>query len=312
LQEKSNNSIVHIGYHKTATNWFQRYYYPQVTNAEYLHRKKARAAFLSDSGFKFSRTKALHELGVAETRRIILCEEELSGNIHNGGLYGFLSKETAIRIKEVLPDCSVVIFIRNQLSMISSVYSQYIREGGTHSPERYLFHEKYLSETGFSPRYAPLFSFDHFEYLPLVKHYQEVFGEEQVFVYPYEAFNADTKTFMKDFEDSHNIHANWTLVKNQRVNQSYKRHTLYLARLLNLFTYRDVTDKRILINIPYFYKFRRHILKVLNYLPISSAPTAEDNLGREVTEFIRQRYSISNNELRSHLKLPLEKYGYPL
>lgn len=47
------DNIIHIGYHKTATNWFQRIFYPQVTSHQYLHRKRARAAFLGASALRF-------------------------------------------------------------------------------------------------------------------------------------------------------------------------------------------------------------------------------------------------------------------
>lgn len=67
------------------------------------------------------------------------------------------------RLKTVLPNARIVIFIRNQTEMIASVYKQYVKEGGTHSPRRFLHPELYLSEYGFHPAHVPSFSFDHFE-----------------------------------------------------------------------------------------------------------------------------------------------------
>ena len=34
--------IVHIGYHKTATTWFQKHFYPCVRNARFVARERVR------------------------------------------------------------------------------------------------------------------------------------------------------------------------------------------------------------------------------------------------------------------------------
>jgi hypothetical protein len=307
------NSLVHIGYHKTATNWFQRRYYPGIENAHYVHRKRVRQALLSDSAFHFDVRRARQALNAPEGKRLILCEEELSGNIHNGGLFGCLSKEAACRIRDLLPGASVVIFIRNQVDMIASVYNQYVKEGGTHRPRRYLFHERYLSDSGFASRYAPLFSFDHFEYLPLIRHYQRLFGTDRVHVYAFETFRADISGFMRAYEATHGLQAQWPQVKEDRVNLSYKLPVLYLARLLNRFTYQDVIDKRFCFSIPGFYKQRRNVLNAVNRLGfIGGTPGPAAVLGRDVVDYIQQRYAASNRDIVRLLDLPLGQYGYPL
>ncbi len=76
--------LVHIGYHKTATNWFQRSYYPAVTNRTYVHRKRVRAAFLDVHALEFSPDQAIAALEVGHTNGLILCEEELSVYLKSG------------------------------------------------------------------------------------------------------------------------------------------------------------------------------------------------------------------------------------
>lgn len=306
------NALIHIGYHKTATNWFQRNYYPKVTNVNYIHRRLVREALLEDSGFQFDVDESRKRLGCLAEDRVILCEEELSGNLHNGGLFGCLSKEVAYRAKSLLPDASVVIFIRNQISMISSVYGQYIKEGGTHTPKRYLFPHDYLTDSGFAPRYSPLFSFDHFDYLPLIQHYQKVFGQEKVHIYLFEDFRQNLESFMADYASTHDLETNWSNIGLSSVNKSYKKAVIPVARLLNRFTYRDVIDKTVLLDIPYFYKLRRNILSGLNKIPGGKTPNPEELLGKEMVTFIEQRYAESNHKIVDELGLPLQKYNYPL
>ena len=45
--------LVHIGYHKTATTWFQRRFYPQTRNVELVERRRIAEAFLAPRALEF-------------------------------------------------------------------------------------------------------------------------------------------------------------------------------------------------------------------------------------------------------------------
>ncbi|MFB4205482.1 hypothetical protein KBTX_03381 [wastewater metagenome] len=305
--------IVHIGYHKTATNWFQRLFYPGAQGLRYVHRKHVRAAFIHHDAFHFDPATARATLGKRDDEDIILCEEELSGNLHNGGLFGCLSKEVAQRIHRTLPGARIVIFIRNQPAMIASVYKQYVKEGGTHGVNRYLHHAHYLHESGFQPAKAPLFRFEHFEYLPLIRHYQALFGRERVHVFPYEAFARDGEAFVTRFADALGLDVPPQPLHADRVNIGYRRGTLALARLINHFTYRDVVDKRVWLNVPFTYRKGRILLKHLNRLPVLGRQQRPgDLLGRDNMEFIQAYYAHVNAQLEAELGIRLAEFGYPL
>lgn len=306
-------SIVHIGYHKTATNWFQRNYYPNVRNYHYVHRKKVRRAFLSDSGLKFDPERAARALEVESLDGLILCEEELSGNIHTGGLFGCLTKELAGRIHRVLPEAEIVIFIRNQVDMVASVYKQYVKEGGTYSVNRYLFPYRYLPQSGFQPAKAPLFSFDHFDYQALVNLYRKHFGPEHVHVFLYEEFSRDNQAFIKRYAQRFGFEVNLNDVPRTRPNPSFGRLVLPIAKVLNRLSYRDVLYKRYLFHVPGMYKVRGVVLKRLNRLPGFGADASPERiLGDKNVEFIRGYYADSNRQLAVECDLPLADYGYPL
>lgn len=309
-----SDALLHIGYHKTATNWFQRHFYPRVENAAYIHRKKVRQAFLHDSALVFDAGEAVIALGVQEGSRYILCEEELSGNIHSGGLFGFLSKEVGHRLKAVFPDADVVIFIRNQLDMIGSVYKQYVKEGGTHGPERYLFPAKRLPQSGFQPAKVPLFSFDHFDYTALITHYEALFGRDRVHVYLFEDFERDNQGFGQAFAARHGLEVSAEAFGGRKVfNPGYQWGTLYLARLLSLFTREDVIDKHYLLHVPGLYKNVRKLLKHVNRLPVMGGePDARSLLGSRIADGIRLRYAASNRSLAEARGLDLARYDYPL
>jgi Sulfotransferase family len=308
-----NRPIVHIGYHKTATTWFQKSFYPTVRNFAYVPRERVKAALLSDTPFSFDPAKAREVLQLDETLPPILCEEELSGYLHNGGLIGYMSAEMAHRIKSVFPDAQIVIFIRSQADMIAATYQQYIRGGGTHSVRRYLFPKRYLHGAAAEPYKIPRFSFAHFEYDRLIAHYDAIFGRENVHVVLYEAFCSDNAGTLAKMQERLGFEAEPGPKAGRRVNRSYGAALIPFARFLNLFTARTVLDKRTLINIPYWYTVRRFILEQLNATGLfGKAPRPERLLGKEVCTYIADYYVQSNRRLAALRDLPLKELGYPL
>jgi len=307
--------IVHIGYHKTATTWFQKAFYPSVANYAYVDRDRVKQAFLADPPFAFNPEKARAILALDPQMPPILCEEGLSGYLHNGGLGGYLTAEVARRIKAVLPDARIVIFIRSQPSMVASCYQQYLRGGGTYSVRRYLFSENYLQGAAAESYKVPRFSFAHFEYDRLVAYYDGLFGCENVLVVPYESFARDAAgtLAMMTAEFGLEVAEQEPRKFHHRQNQSYGAVLVPLARFLNLFTYRTVGDKRVLFHIPFWYSARRFVLERLNATGLFGAPPGPEKLlGKDVVRWIERRFAESNHRLLTLRQQPLEELGYPL
>lgn len=306
-------AIVHIGYHKTATTWFQTHFYPFVRNARYVPRTLVQDAFLEDTAFHFDPRRTLEKLAVKPDEKVILCEEGLSGYIHNGGYAGFYSKEMAHRIKAVLPDADIVIFVRNQPSIIAASYQQYVKGGGTHSVRRYLFAESYVQGARRELVKCPRFTFDHFEYAPLVARYQELFGKDRVHVFAYEAFRDEPQKFLSNYCTRLKLDAGSKDLSGSTSNRSYGLPTMWVVRVLNLFTNRTVLDKHYVVHIPFWYAIARGIGVALNQLPLLNwSPGPKRLLGPRVHEWITQRYVRTNAELKAMTGLPLEDYGYRL
>lgn len=305
--------IVHIGYHKTGTTWFQKRFYPRVTSHRYIDRERVRRAFIDDSAFRFDPALAPERLGVAPGEDVILCEEGLSGYLHNGGLMGHFSKAMAQRLHQVFPDATIVVFVRAQPEMVASCYQQYVRGGGTHSPRRYLFPDLYLHGAASEAHRIPRFSFDLFDYLPLIDTYTALFGRERVHVHPYEALGADPAGFMAGFKRDLGLEVAEDVAVGRRENGSYALPLIRLARGLNLFTYRTVADKRCLVHIPYWYTVRRALLEAANKCGLfGKPPSARRLLGGDVVDWIRERFWQGNAELARRYALPLGEYGYPV
>jgi hypothetical protein len=305
--------IVHIGYHKTATTWFQRSVYPRVRNFAYVPRERVKRAFLGASALHFDPAATRRELELAPDRPPILCEEELSGYLHTGGLMGFLSKEMAHRIKAVFPDARIVIFVRAQPEMIAACYQQYLRGGGTHAPRRYLWPSDSLRAAAAQPYKVPRFSFDHFDYDRLVAHYAALFGRENVGVYAYEEIQRDARGFLERFAKEQGLDLDLASLSLAKRNASYSRAIAWLARVLNRFTARTVSDKRHWVHVPFWYSLRRRLIEGLNASGLLGARARpEDLLGAQTIAWIGQRFAESNRRLAALVSWDLGAFGYPL
>jgi hypothetical protein len=289
--------IVHIGYHKTATTWFQRSVYPAATSHDFVPRARVQQALLDPPGMAFDPAKARAILGAAdEGRPLLLCEENLSGYIHNGGLHGFLPPAAARRIRQVLPDAQIVIFVRSQASMAAACYLQYVRGGGTHMIRRYLFPSAWLRGAYAQKFKVPRFSFEHLEYDRLVGLYDDLFGRGNVHVYPYESLG-EPRALLRRMEVDLGLRLDPGRLRFDRPNPSWSGRLLPLARFLNHFTARTVEDKRYRLHIPGFYLVRAAALSGLSRIFRDSSPRPLLSAGLE--GWIERRFATSNERLRA-------------
>ena len=56
--------IVHIGYHKTATTWFQKSIWPSLASHDWVPRKVTQEALLNPPGMHFDPAEARRVLGL--------------------------------------------------------------------------------------------------------------------------------------------------------------------------------------------------------------------------------------------------------
>lgn len=282
-------NLFHIGYHKTATTWFQKEFYSKLKQIV-VDRKDIQSFFYDDKEVSFPVDGA------------IFCDEELSGNIHNGGLSSFLSKGIAQKIS-LFKDAEVILFIRNQREIIASSYLQYVKEGGTYSVDRYLYHQEFPRNNR-----ASLFSFSHFDYYNKIRMYEKLVGKNRLHIYLYEDFVLDPKEFMAKFIETHNLNINLESVNFKKNNPSYSYFSLFFGRIMNIFSRKNVLYKYYLLHIPFIYKYTRALLSKIHIFPVNHNRL----LGSKNISLINKRFESSNQKLSQEYKLNLEKYNYPL
>lgn len=183
--------VVHIGYHKTASTWLQAHVFPHLAGLCYRDPLLARvvtnlATAESGTFFVADFRVVLGQIARRSGGRLLLSHEGLSGSLWDG--YGS-GPRNAERIRRVLPDARIIVFVRRQQEMLRSIHAQYVNEGGT----RPLFdfvdgHE--LEGSRFSLR--------HLEYDQLVEHYVNLFGRDRIWVVPYEYLRAEPERFLAE------------------------------------------------------------------------------------------------------------------
>lgn len=174
--------LLHVGYHKTGTTWFQRSLFtPQHGYAQLLDHDEVFAGIVQPHSLHFDPAPVLAKLQERLATAPAECHPVISSEILSGNpFYGGRESEVyAARLARLMPEARILITIREQISAIASTYMQYLRRGGTKPPERFFTDPAVAGYSAFDPV--------HFEYDRLLAHYVDLFGADRVHVETNEA-----------------------------------------------------------------------------------------------------------------------------
>lgn len=169
--------LIHPGYHKTGTTWFQRrLFVPEFGYRQIMDHREIFDLLVRPHGLTFD-PRPVRELiqsrrGPADSGLVdVISSEILSGN----PFYGARESDMfARRLAEVAPDGKVVLTIREQMRMLTAIYMQYVFRAGTARPDTFFKDDPVIGYYAFAP--------EHFEYHRLIQLYRELFGEANVLV----------------------------------------------------------------------------------------------------------------------------------
>lgn len=238
--------LIHVGYPKTGTSWLQAHLFctsgcaglAGVATAARINREIVAPNAL-DFDPELTRLRFEARLRKVEDAGSlpVVSAERLSGAPHAGG---YDSRDLAERLKAVFPEGRVLIAIREQRRMISSLYRQYVRAGGT------LSLRSYLDPPQKGRHSMPSFHLDHLKYDRLIRLYVSLFGEDRVLVLPFELFCEEPREFVSrilrfanlgeeaeraaarlPYDQRENAAFTWTYVSlRRRLNRHFVRHRL--------------------------------------------------------------------------------------
>lgn len=312
----SSGLLIHIGYHKTGTSWLQQFLFkePGLGFETYLERQEPWPLIIKPNSLDFDPSyvaSMLPPLAPIYARGCVpvISSERLSGSPHAGG---YDSKDIADRLKRVFPDARILIVIRNQATILGSIYQQYIKAGGTFRQDDY-----FVTPEAKLKRY-PFFDFDYYAYHRLISYYFELFGSDKVLVLPYEMFINDGRSFVRaivKFVGCSKVNESIldNLPYNHRENRSLSDAQTKRLRTLNVIFGRGGGNlhQPPLLPMPKLTRvLSRYLSKVDEIFPKRS--DRKPSLSQEIAKLAVGRYGHSNRVTSSLIDLDLSMYGYEL
>lgn len=301
--ETMDSPIFHIGHHKTATSWLQDYYFSMHPDINVIsdYREPWKDPFLkyliasSERKFSVRRCQEVFEKQLStvhqpETKTVVSAER-LSGAPFSGGYDSFILAE---RIHACFPNARIIMAIRNQSTMIRSLYKQQIREGyiGLFSDFVYTAH----SWSG------TVFSLDMLEYDLLINKYLDLFSTSNLLVLVYEDFIRDPAVFLNNISDFLGISTFESPDTGRKINKGRNDSKTKRKRLLNHFRKSDMNPFPL---ISLSEGSRRKLYRALSPL---YALSKKELIAAADLEYIKNYYREPNKRLRSLLQRELPDY----
>lgn len=278
----------------------------KVDNVNYLGRygeKNIAQHFLNDgdyilSPFNEGPIKVVSDkiCSFHQDSQIIISDETLVGNPLISGLN---SKAVAQRLFSTLMEAKIFIVIREQCSMILSLYFQYLRAGGTLKLTSFLRNKYNVTSALFSPSV--------FCYSDLIDYYQKLFPG-RVLVLPYEMIDANNYQFLKELSQFANLHINPDIIQNNKRHNVTSNHGFEASiRPLNYLT-RSKFHKP-MINIPGIRSVKVNLSHSFSFLKFNKYKT--DSLKLIDGQF-GDLFRLDNDKLSDLVNFSLKKYKYKL
>ena len=310
--------LVHIGYHKTGTQWIRhRFFGDSATGYRWLGKQPVdhpvkqlvRVRPLDfDAGAIRGAFEPLLAAAEAEGLLPVVSFPRLSGHPYSGG---FDSKEIADRLKQVFPDARILIIIREQASIITSSYKQYVEAGGTCKPRQYLDPPKQEWR-------VPHFDLGHFEYDRLIRYYHSLYGPEAVLALPYEQFVRDGPAFIRSIGEFAGRPVPEEAIARMpfsRWNPAKSALAIAASRPLNRFGPRTDLNPAPLVESMAVYRLAKRLRKAnlrKQRLTRTLAANSEERLRQVVRDVIGDRYRESNRATAELIGVDLAEYGWKL
>jgi hypothetical protein len=297
-----SKTIIQIGYPKTATTWFNNYFFPKISNANVI--------FYDNISFDISENNERFEIvnfhPPVEKELLLVATNSFAGLVKGrweNGKYRFLFIKN---LKERFPDAEIVVFLRNQLDFLASLYSSYLKRGGTYKIED-LFSAEHLADGKF-------FSYEYLNYYKLIKLYQEHFGENKIHVFIYEEFLENNQVFLKNYSEQLGYDVDLENLFYRKANEKLRKGLASFVRHSNMLLKSGPVPKKNIIDIPWIYKLINNRIDSMNSCVLWGNKVERDKvLGTKLAAIIYEFCKESNNQLVEQFGLEsLKKFGYPL
>ncbi|MCB6180231.1 hypothetical protein LHP98_19170 [Rhodobacter sp. Har01] len=190
--------LVHIGFAKAASTYVQKHLFsgahPDIgilggtvatatkSGGDIFTNGTGRQRFVQSFAFDADAARARILAGATPDRRVVaISNEELAGHPYSGGIHGEIIAE---RIRRTLPEAKVLIVIREQRSMLLSVFADFVTRQNARCGLRRFLASRLQTQI---PWHRPEFyCFSH-----IVGWYRQAFGAANVLALPMECIRQD-------------------------------------------------------------------------------------------------------------------------
>jgi hypothetical protein len=238
--------VIHIGDYKTGTSWLQTvgwpsqkhlYFAGDPVNSE-LDRLLRVLTHGEDQDFLDGNIIEKLQIESARLRRlsdgkkVVLSREAFSCQC---AFNGSNALRTAARLKLTFPDAKIIYFIRRQTDFFLSLYSQYLKLGGT------LTQKDFFYSTYFNRRMI-----SRMKYSSVIKSYCDLFDQNNVLIQTYEEMRHDNEGVLKKLVNFVDVEfTDISLNYAQLVNPSLRHWQCILLRYINKFLRGNFNHKNI-------------------------------------------------------------------
>ena len=291
--------IIHIGYPKTATTWFQKSIFPNISNFKLIPKETLQKYIVSASEGEFEKFIVDYKKLLPDNNFILSDEDFITNKPEH-----ISPIEKAKRLQKLFPNAQIILFIRNQPDIIASAYSQHIKAGGTLNPNQYI-------ETLIQSDKLSLWKYDK-----IIEIYQNLFGKSAVNVFLYESIN-QPDFLLKFFQQF-----KFQLKENNISKKLYNKHlcpfVLSITRALNHFTkhqlYTKFPPKSYYFHVPLLFLISRINMNFLNTIfCFSKHLSPKKIIGKENIYNIQEYFKLSNKRLINDLNIKeIVTHHYPI
>lgn len=301
--------VFHVGLPKCGTTWLQKSVFPYIPGVNYLGRSYEKLS--GDAFFKPKLIKDNINIRleyVAKSHEFVYAPpsfSELSPNKVNLFSSEMLSEvfnfeRSALRLKEMFPDAKVIISIREQKSLIKSIYLNEVYKGQVKKLSEIL---NYSNVNGQRIIGKPEIWLPHFLYYEMFCFYKSIFGNN-VLMLPIEmaseggGFFDKLESFLLGKINEDAVQKS----KDDDANKKKKDNTGKVdLRALNLWRwYNKMIRER---------NKKRSETVVLNSLGRLVVGAGQEGLAEHLKE-VGRYYAKSNRALSENISVDMERYGY--
>lgn len=231
-------TIIHIGMPRTASTFLQKEFFSKVPGFTFYGVETTfysdafqRLLYQDDSLFDendFEKTAAEIRSGNAILSNELFVGQTIYLNSTN-------RSRTARRLRQFFPEAEILIFLRNQVSLLQSLYAIGVYGGHTCTPEEFIrfSYEKSTAENPLYPTFAEAENTESYKYTALIELYQSLFTKVHVFLF--EDFKSNPVAFAERLCTELKIEKVEIAVSKHKVNRSLSARPIKLIRALNRF-----------------------------------------------------------------------------